>query len=73
MKYIIHARPNKKPSKVEVIGQNELRVDIDAPAVDNKANSRLIEILAEYLNLPKSSLNLKIGAKGRLKILEIVD
>jgi len=56
-----------------VIGQNELRVDIDAPAVDNKANNRLVEILAEYLNMPKSSLNLKIGAKSRLKILEIID
>lgn len=70
MKYIIHARPGKKVAKVELMGQNELRVDIDAPAVDGKANARLIEILAEYLNLPKSSLIIKIGSKNKLKILE---
>ncbi len=69
-KIIIHARPGKKVAKIEQMGQHEYRVDIDAPAEENKANQRLIEILAEYLGLPRSVLRIRIGSKSRIKIVE---
>lgn len=72
MKIIIHARPNKKSAKIEKIGDKEYKIDIDAPAKDDKANQRLIEILAEYLKIHKSQITIKIGFKSHLKIIEIL-
>ena len=70
-KIIIHARPGKKVVKIEQVGQNEYRVDINALAEDNKANERLIEILAEYFNCAQSKLHIRVGHKGRTKIIEV--
>ncbi|MBX3312225.1 MAG: DUF167 domain-containing protein [Microbacteriaceae bacterium] len=40
-------------------------------AVDGAANSALIKLLADYFEVPKSSVSIKRGHKGRTKILEL--
>jgi uncharacterized protein len=61
---------SRKPRVVEE-GNNLLKVWVDAPAVEGKANKRLIEILAGYYNRPKSSFSIVKGLKNRNKIVEI--
>ena len=63
--------PNSKISEVIKIDENNYKIRVDAPAVENKANKRLIEILAEYFNVQKSSIKILKGFKNRNKIVDI--
>jgi len=47
------------------------KVYITAPAVDGKANKKLIEFLAERFNVKKSGIFIKSGLHSRHKIVSI--
>ena len=49
-----------------------LSVSINSQPEDNKANKKLIELLAEDLGLSKGSISIIHGEKDRLKVLCIV-
>jgi hypothetical protein len=50
----------------------EYKVKLTAAPVDNQANTMLIKVLAEYLNLPKSNLKIVGGKSAKTKIVEIL-
>ncbi|KKQ04831.1 MAG: hypothetical protein US15_C0042G0012 [Candidatus Moranbacteria bacterium GW2011_GWF1_36_4] len=58
-------------NKVEKISEGEYKVKLTAPPVDGKANDMLIKILAEYFDVPKSSLNIVGGKSARTKMVDI--
>ena len=63
--------PNSKESEVIKISENNYKIRIDVPALKNKANKRLIEILSEHFNVSKSSIFIIKGLKSRNKIIKI--
>lgn len=50
-----------------------LVVNVDAPAHKGKANRRLVEILADFYQKPKSGIVIVKGIKGRNKTVNIED
>lgn len=48
-----------------------LKVRLQAPPVDGKANKALVKFLAETLNVSKSSITIVSGEKGRNKVVRI--
>ncbi|MBI2084228.1 MAG: DUF167 domain-containing protein [Candidatus Aenigmarchaeota archaeon] len=64
--------PNSKRIEVKKLGENAYSVRLDKPAVDGKANSRLIEVLSDYFNVSKSSVNIVKGFRSREKIVDII-
>lgn len=48
-----------------------LKIKLNAPPVDNKANEALIDYLAKKWNLAKSEIRIVRGLKSRDKVLEI--
>lgn len=48
-----------------------LRVHLNAPPVDGKANKALIQLLASIVHIPKSSIEIVRGEKGRNKQIKI--
>jgi uncharacterized protein (TIGR00251 family) len=71
MKINVIVTPNSKKAEVEKIGEENYKVRVDAPASEGEANKRLIEILSEYFNVPKSSIKILKGFKNRNKIVNI--
>lgn len=72
----IKAIPNAKQN--EIIGWETdpivgpvLRIRIQSPPVDGKANKALTAFLAKSLDLPKSKIRLTKGATSRIKTFEI--
>ena len=63
--------PNSKKAKVEQTEGGVLRVNVDAPAKEGKANKRLVEILAKYFSKPKSSIRIVKGRTSKNKVIEI--
>ena len=48
-----------------------LKVKVHAPALEGRANEALCGFMAEALGVPKGAVTLALGAKSRLKVLEI--
>lgn len=63
--------PNSKNKEILKISENNYKIRVDAPALKNKANERLVEILAEYFKVPESSVSIIKGLKSKNKIVEI--
>lgn len=63
----IHVQPKAK--KTEVAGRygDSLKLRIQAPPVDNKANSAVVGFLAAKLGVKKSAVSILKGHKGRDK------
>jgi len=57
-------------SKIEKIGSNYL-VSLNNKPHNNKANIELIDIISSYFNIPKSSVNIIHGLKGKKKLIEV--
>jgi len=71
MKISIRITPNSKVSKISKLGENKYLAKVAAPAIEGKANSMLIEILAEHFVVSRSKIRILRGAKGREKVVEI--
>lgn len=50
-----------------------VKVRLNAPAVDGRANTALVAALAKKLRVPKSSVTITHGATGRTKTVQIRD
>jgi len=72
MKIAVRAIPNAK--KVEVKEKDGiLRVKINLPPAEGKANKRLLEILAKHFSIPKSRIKIIRGGSSKNKIIEILE
>ena len=62
-----------RTSKNEIAGVigGALKVRLQAPAVENRANEALCEYFAEVLKTPKSAVRILSGDRSRTKRLEI--
>lgn len=62
--------PNAKRNEIKKEGER-YKIYLTAPAVDGKANKKLLEFLSEQFGVKKSSIFIKRGAKSRHKIIQI--
>jgi hypothetical protein len=71
---VLRLRIQPRAARDELAGPhgNRLRVRIQAPPVDGKANARLISLVAEWCGVPKSQVTLVAGETGRDKTLRVV-
>ncbi|PIU67712.1 MAG: hypothetical protein COS84_03880, partial [Armatimonadetes bacterium CG07_land_8_20_14_0_80_40_9] len=56
LKIQVKVIPNSKEAKIKEESEKILKVKVDAPAREGKANKRLIEILARHFSKPKTSI-----------------
>ena len=70
---VFAVRVQPRASRDEVAGAIEgaLKIRLCAPAVENRANEALTEFLAAILKVPKSSVRILSGERGRTKRVEI--
>ncbi len=64
--------PNARKASVVSKGNNSFDVRIDERAERGRANRRLLEVMSEYLGVPKSKLVLAGGARSRDKTIIVV-
>jgi uncharacterized protein YggU (UPF0235/DUF167 family) len=48
-----------------------LIVSVTAPAIEGRANERVIELLSRYLKKPKTSFRIVFGVKSKNKVIEV--
>ena len=71
MKISVNVKTNARLDSVEETGLNEYLVKTKELPINGRANLAIIELIAEYLKLPKSSVQISSGFGSKHKILEI--
>ena len=71
MKVAVSVKTNSKVESVEKVSDHEYTVRVNVPPVEGKANKRIIELLSEYFDVPKSKISLVNGEKSKKKVFEI--
>jgi uncharacterized protein len=73
MKVSIIAHPNSKNPRVEKDLLGTIHVYVNQPPFEGKANRAVIDALAEYFKVKRSSVILMSGEKSKNKVFEILD
>ena len=63
--------PNAREPEITSLGGHRYKAKVDAPAVDGKANKRLIGLLAEHFNVRGSRIRITSGMRSRNKVVEV--
>ncbi len=76
MKLSLKIIPNAKQSEViydvvDLLGARNLRVKVNQPPEDGRANKAVIELLAGYFKVKKNCVRIITGETSRNKIVEI--
>ncbi len=64
-------KPNAKRAFVEEIGAGEYVVSVGESPRDGKANAAVIKAIAAHLHIAPWRLEIKSGATGKKKLIEI--
>lgn len=67
----IHAQPNARSTEVAGLHDGRLKIRVAAPALDGRANDRLLEYVRRRLDLPANRVVLAKGQHSRMKCIEI--
>lgn len=71
---LLTVKATPRASRTAVAGADAawLRIRLQAPPVDGRANEALVEFLVETLDLPKRAVAVVAGETGRIKKVRIV-
>lgn len=72
MKIQVTVKPNVKREGVEKLPDGSYRVSVNAPPQEGRANKAVIELLAKFFKIPKSSITILRGQRGRKKLIEVL-
>ena len=72
---VLDVRVQPRASRSEIAGRHgeRLRIRLQAPPVDGRANSALVEFIAATFGLPRSRVVIEHGLAGRDKRLRLQD
>jgi uncharacterized protein (TIGR00251 family) len=67
----LHCQPGAKLTKVVGLHDDCLKISLQAPALENKANEMLLSWLSKQLRVPQKQIQLLSGQNSRIKKVEI--
>lgn len=67
----VRVRPGARQTALVSYDGTTARIDVAAPAVENRANEALIAFVADQLGIGKTRVQIRRGGAGRQKLLEI--
>ncbi|MFH1016888.1 MAG: DUF167 domain-containing protein [Pseudomonadota bacterium] len=70
-KLSVRVQPRASENRIQLLADGTVRVRLTSPAVENKANEGLVELLSALLHVPKSAVRIVRGHAGRNKAVEI--
>ncbi len=71
IKFGVRVLPNASRCEIVGVTGNEIKIKLDVPPVEGKANEKCVRFLAKLLGVPKSAVNIISGEKSRSKVLTI--
>lgn len=69
--FTVRVQPRASKDELSGLMNGALKIRLQAPAIDNRANQALIEFVALLLKRPKTAVRLLSGERSRTKRLEV--
>ena len=69
--FTVRVQPRASRNEIAGVMDGALKVRLQAPALEDRANVALCEYLAELLKTPKSAVRILSGDRSRIKRIEI--
>jgi len=69
--FAVRVQPRASKNEVAGLMDGALKIRLQAPAVEGRANEALCEFLAEILKRPKSAVRILAGDRSRTKRVEV--
>ena len=63
--------PNSSVSKIMEITEEYIKIKLNSPPIEGRANKEVVLLLSKVLGVPKTSIELACGDKSKLKTLII--
>ena len=70
--FAVRVQPRASKNEVAGLMDGALKIRLQAPAVEDRANLALCEFLAELLKRPKAAVRILAGDRSRTKRVEIL-
>jgi uncharacterized protein len=70
--FAVRVQPRASKNEVAGLMDGALKIRLQAPAVEGRANHALCEFLGELLKRPKSAVRILAGERSRTKRVEIL-
>jgi uncharacterized protein (TIGR00251 family) len=67
----VKVKPRSRTSGLEQLPDGTWVARLKSPPVDGKANAELVKLVAERFHCQRSSVSIRAGASGRLKIIRV--
>jgi uncharacterized protein (TIGR00251 family) len=67
----VRVQPRSRQNAIAGVREKSLLLKVNAPPVDGAANQAVVALLAQKLNLPKSTFSVQQGVKSREKIVKV--
>ena len=71
LRIAVHVQPNASRSEITGEVEGALKIRLNAPPVDGKANEALERFIAEKLGLARRAVSVSHGHTSRQKLLEV--
>lgn len=65
-------KPNARKNEIIIDGQGNIKVKVNAPPVDGKANKELVDFLSEIFDVPKSHIEILSGETSQHKKVKVI-
>lgn len=72
MKINVKAKPGAREERIDPVGENNFVVAVKEPPVQGRVNIAIMDLLADYFGVPKTSVRLVSGFSSRQKVFEIL-
>ncbi len=63
--------PNSSASKIVEINEEYIKIKLNSPPIDGRANKEVVSLLSKVLGVPKTSIELLNGDKNKLKTFSV--
>jgi uncharacterized protein (TIGR00251 family) len=70
-KFQVKVHPRARKNAITGVVGEALNVALTAPPVEGRANDACIAFLAEFLNVPRSSVTIAAGETSRQKLIRV--
>ena len=70
--FSVRVQPRASKNEVAGVWGGALKIRLQAPATENRANEALIDFFSDILKTPKSAVRIQSGEHARTKRLEIL-
>jgi hypothetical protein len=71
LSFLVRVQPRASRNEIDGEWQGALRIRLNVPPVEGRANEALRRFLAHCLNVPLAAVKIASGQRGRLKRIEV--